>query len=50
MTDNTTTFVISDLKLDTEYSFSIMALNALGQSKYIAESVKARTSSKLNAD
>lgn len=45
--NTTTTFVISDLKLDTEYSFSIMAKNVLGESKFLAKSVKARTSSKF---
>lgn len=46
MTENTTTYVVNGLELDTEYVFSIKAFNELGSSKYLPTSVKAKTSSK----
>ena len=41
-----TVFEVSDLQLDTVYSFSIMAFNKLGESTYTDDLVKMRTSSK----
>lgn len=49
--DNTTEhedkWTIRGLQLATDYLFSIMALNRLGQSKYRPDDVKATTSSEL---
>jgi hypothetical protein len=41
-----TAFEVSDLQMDTAYSFSIMAFNKLGESAYTSELVQTRTASK----
>ncbi|KAL0273716.1 UNVERIFIED_CONTAM: hypothetical protein PYX00_006332 [Menopon gallinae] len=41
--DNVTTFTINGLELNTEYIFNIMAFNRLGGSKYLSDSIKAKT-------
>lgn len=38
-----TAFEVSDLQMDTAYSFSIMAFNKLGESAYTSELVQTRT-------
>lgn len=43
---NVTSFTLGGLTLGTEYLFSIMAFNDLGDSNYTQDIVKARTSSK----
>ena len=40
-------FEVTDLQMDTQYSFSIMAFNKQGESGYSAELVQTRTASKL---
>ena len=42
----TTVFEVTDLQMDTVYSFSIMAFNKLGESDYTNQLVQARTASK----
>lgn len=42
---NVTIFTIRDLEVNTQYIFSIMAMNKLGNSKYIPDLLAARTSS-----
>lgn len=42
---NATKFTIRGLEIDTEYAFSIMAMNKLGASKYLPDLVTAKTSS-----
>lgn len=46
VSENATMFTVTGLELDTEYLFSIMAFNKLGNSKYLTDHVKVRTSSK----
>ncbi|CAH1372536.1 unnamed protein product [Tenebrio molitor] len=41
---NATTFTIHDLEVNTQYVFSIMAMNKLGNSKYIPDLLSAKTS------
>lgn len=41
-------FEVTDLQMDTQYSFSIMAFNKQGESGYSAELVQTRTASKLH--
>ena len=43
----TNTFEVQDLKVGTEYSFSIMAYNQLGQSDYTADIGKVKTKSEF---
>lgn len=45
MPRNSTKWTIRGLQLATDYLFSIMATNRLGQSKYRPDDVKATTSS-----
>lgn len=42
---NATTYTIKGLEVDTQYVFSIMALNKLGNSKYMPDLLSAKTSS-----
>lgn len=44
---NATTFTIHDLEVNTQYVFSIMAMNKLGNSKYIPDLLSAKTSSEF---
>ena len=41
-----TVFEVTDLQMDTVYSFSIMAFNKLGESDYTNQLVQAKTASK----
>lgn len=45
---NVTSFTIQDLEVNTQYVFSIMAVNKLGSSKYMPDLLSARTSSKFS--
>lgn len=44
---NATSFVINELKPGTEYTFSAMAFNELGESAYTDKNVSAHTTSKM---
>nr|XP_014294021.2 nephrin isoform X3 [Halyomorpha halys] len=44
-TGNVTKYMVTGLELGTEYVFSIQALNRLGSSRYLADTLKATTSS-----
>lgn len=44
---NATKFTVSGLEIDTEYTFSIMAYNKLGESKYLPDLLTVKTSSKF---
>ena len=43
---NVTATSLTGLSLATEYVFSVMAFNSLGESNYTTDAVKAKTSSK----
>ncbi|KAL1502300.1 hypothetical protein ABEB36_007466 [Hypothenemus hampei] len=45
LSQNATTYTIKGLEVDTQYVFSIMASNKLGNSKYMPDLLSARTSS-----
>lgn len=46
MADNSTSYTITGLDLDTEYVFTIMAFNDRGNSNYMKDIVRTKTSSK----
>ncbi|XP_018320439.1 nephrin isoform X2 [Agrilus planipennis] len=46
-TPNVTYYVIKGLETDTAYTFSIMASNKLGESKYLPDLVTAKTTNKV---
>lgn len=46
VTDNSTYYTVNGLNLDTEYVFTIMAFNDRGNSNYMQDVVKTKTSSK----
>lgn len=46
-TGNVTQYTVKGLQLATQYVFSIMAFNRLGNSRYLPDTVKATTSSKI---
>lgn len=43
MPRNATTYMIGNLEKNTDYLFSVMALNKIGQSKYRPDDTKATT-------
>lgn len=46
-TGNVTRYTVTGLDLGTEYVFSIQAANRLGSSRYLADTLRATTSSEL---
>lgn len=44
-TGNATKYVVTGLELGTQYVFSVMAMNKLGASRYLPDTLKATTSS-----
>uniref|UniRef100_A0A0A9W594 Nephrin n=2 Tax=Lygus hesperus TaxID=30085 RepID=A0A0A9W594_LYGHE len=46
-TSNATRYVVTGLELGTQYVFSVMAMNKMGASKYLPDTLKATTSNAL---
>jgi hypothetical protein len=47
---NITSFTITGLAMGTDYTISIMAFNKLGSSKYLPDTLRAKTSSEYWPD